>query len=255
MSVRLAFSVMIQADADVLLIDEVLAVGDASFQQKCFDVFQGLKDAGKTILFVTHDMGAVQRFCDRAMLLERGEVKILGEPDRVASHYVEFNFGRKGGQVDEQGGERYGNQAAQLVDAWFEDEHGQRTTALPSGRPIAFKARVDFHEAMEHPAVAVLFENDRHHPVFATSTDTIRGGETGHYAAGESAIFTVSFDNAFTPGRFYATPWVVHGRGTNLADRRPKLVSAIVAGTHVTGGLVDLPHDVTLEHAGAEVHA
>ena len=61
MQVRLAFSVMIQVDADVLLIDEVLAVGDAAFQQKCFDVFQRMKDEGKTILFVTHDMGAVSR--------------------------------------------------------------------------------------------------------------------------------------------------------------------------------------------------
>src|SRR4051794_777093 len=62
MQVRLAFSVAIQVDADVLLIDEVLAVGDAAFQQKCFDVFSGLRAAGKTILFVTHDMGTVQHF-------------------------------------------------------------------------------------------------------------------------------------------------------------------------------------------------
>ena len=72
MHVRLAFSVMIQVDAEVLLIDEVLAVGDAAFQQKCYDEFNRLRDAGRTILFVTHDMGAVTRFCHRAMLLERG---------------------------------------------------------------------------------------------------------------------------------------------------------------------------------------
>ena len=60
----------------MLLIDEVLAVGDAAFQQKCFEEFQRLKDAGKTIVFVTHDMGAVERFCDRAMLLERGKVPV-----------------------------------------------------------------------------------------------------------------------------------------------------------------------------------
>ena len=65
MHVRLAFSVMTQVDADVLLIDEVLAVGDASFQQKCFDVFYRLKAEGKTIIFVTHDMSAVKQFCDR----------------------------------------------------------------------------------------------------------------------------------------------------------------------------------------------
>ena len=73
MLVRLAFSVAIQVSAEILLIDEVLAVGDANFQQKCFDEFGRLKRDGRTILFVTHDMGTVERFCDRAMLLERGE--------------------------------------------------------------------------------------------------------------------------------------------------------------------------------------
>ena len=83
MQVRLAFSVMIQVDADVLLIDEVLAVGDAAFQQKCFDVFNRIRDEGRTVVFVTHDMGAVRRFCHRAMLLERGDVRMIGEPDAV----------------------------------------------------------------------------------------------------------------------------------------------------------------------------
>ena len=73
MHVRLAFSVAIQVDADILMIDEVLAVGDAAFQQKCFDVFNDLRDRGRTIIFVTHDMGALQRFCHRALLLERGK--------------------------------------------------------------------------------------------------------------------------------------------------------------------------------------
>ena len=73
MHVRLAFSVAIQVDADILMIDEVLAVGDAAFQQKCFDVFNELRDRGRTIIFVTHDMGAMQRFCHRALLLERGK--------------------------------------------------------------------------------------------------------------------------------------------------------------------------------------
>ena len=81
MHVRLAFSVAIQVDADILMIDEVLAVGDAAFQQKCFDVFNELRDSGKTIIFVTHDMGALQRFCHRALLLERGQP---GVPRRAA---------------------------------------------------------------------------------------------------------------------------------------------------------------------------
>jgi ABC-type polysaccharide/polyol phosphate transport system ATPase subunit len=255
MQVRLAFSVMIQADADILLVDEVLAVGDASFQQKCFDVFQGLKDRGKTILFVTHDMGAVRRFCDRAVLLENGVVKTIGEPERVGDHYVELNFGREAGELEPGEEERYGSQEAQISDAWFEDEHGQRTTTLPQGKPCSFKAQVDFKAHMEHPAVAVVIENDRHHPLFAASTDVINRGDTGVFEPGESAIFTVSFDNVISPGRIYVSPWVVHRRGAELADRRPRMVTAIVAGAHVTGGLVDLPHDVALERTGDKVVA
>jgi ABC-type multidrug transport system ATPase subunit len=253
MQVRLAFSVMIQADADILLVDEVLAVGDASFQQKCFDVFQGLKDAGKTILFVTHDMGAVRRFCDRAVLIENGVVQIIGDPTRVGDQYVELNFGREAGEIAPGQEERYGSQAAQIVEAWFEDEQGQRTTSLMQGKPCRFRARIEFKERIEHPAVAILVENDRHHPLFATSTDVLRGGETGVFEAGETGLFTVAFENSIAPGRIFVTPWVIAGRGTDLADRRPKFVSAIVAGAHVTGGLVDLPHEISLEHAGAEV--
>ena len=94
MHVRLAFSVAIQVDADILMIDEVLAVGDAAFQQKCYDVFNELRDNGKTIIFVTHDMGALQRFCHRALLLERGKPVYMGEPHEVADRYLELNFGR-----------------------------------------------------------------------------------------------------------------------------------------------------------------
>ena len=257
MQVRLAFSVMIQADADVLLVDEVLAVGDASFQQKCFDVFQGLKDAGKTILFVTHDMGAVQRFCDRALLIESGEIKTIGEPDRVGNQYVELNFGRDVQELAAGEEERYGSQGAQIAEAWFEDGHGQRTTTLPQGKPCSFRARVEFREHMEHPAVAMVIENDRHHPLFAASTDTLRGGDTGVFEPGDSAVFTVSFENVIAPGRIYVSPWVVHRRGTELADRRPRMLSVLVTGTQVTGGLVDLPHDVALDRSGtgAQVHA
>src|SRR3954466_6884324 len=92
MQVRLAFAVMVHVDADLLLIDEVLAVGDAAFQQKCYDVLTDLRRAGRTILLVTHDMDQVQRFCDRAMLLERGEVVAIGGAREVARRYTELNF-------------------------------------------------------------------------------------------------------------------------------------------------------------------
>ena len=91
MHVRLAFSIAVQAQSDIMLIDEVLAVGDAAFQQKCFTYFQKLKEEGKTICFVTHDMGAVQRFCDRGIIIENGRIKIIGDPATIANEYIKDN--------------------------------------------------------------------------------------------------------------------------------------------------------------------
>jgi lipopolysaccharide transport system ATP-binding protein len=87
MQVRLAFSVAFMVDADILLIDEVLAVGDASFQQKCYDVFRRLKAEGKTIVFVSHGMGEVKEFSDRVMLLHEGKIVSIGEPEKVVHDY------------------------------------------------------------------------------------------------------------------------------------------------------------------------
>ncbi|HWX44270.1 MAG TPA: ABC transporter ATP-binding protein [Solirubrobacteraceae bacterium] len=101
MLVRLAFSVMIHVDAEILLIDEVLAVGDAAFQQKCFDEFERIHASGATILFVTHDMGAVQRFCDRALLLEHGRPVEMGDPEHVGNRYLELNFSAQARAVEQ----------------------------------------------------------------------------------------------------------------------------------------------------------
>jgi ABC-type polysaccharide/polyol phosphate transport system ATPase subunit len=248
MHVRLAFSVMIQVDADILLIDEVLAVGDAAFQQKCFDVFHRMKDEGKTILFVTHDMGAVKRFCDRAVLLERGNLQLIGKPNEIADNYLEINFGREV-EAQDEGERRYGDRSAEIVEAWFEDEHGERQTAVPQGSTCTFRMRVVFKQPTEHPAFAVLFESEARHPLFATSTDWA-SYETGLYEPGDEAVFSVSFENHFAPGRLFASPWVVRRRSQNLIDRRPQMTSIVTTGTSVSGGLVDLAHDVSLERAG-----
>lgn len=87
MQVRLAFSVAIKAQGDVLILDEVLAVGDEAFQRKCNDYFQERKKSGKTTILVTHDMGAVKKYCNKAVLIEEGLVKAIGNPYDVANQY------------------------------------------------------------------------------------------------------------------------------------------------------------------------
>jgi ABC-type polysaccharide/polyol phosphate transport system ATPase subunit len=251
MHVRLAFSVAIQVDADVLLIDEVLAVGDASFQQKCFDVFNRLRDEGRTILFVTHDMAAVRRFCHRAMLIERGAVRAVGKPAEVSNAYIEMNF-EGGTEAEFEEGARTGDGSAELLEAWWEDDAGERRDTLRQGHPFSLKTRIRFRRDEKNPTVAVVFENEQGLPLLATSTAWM-DQRTGSFRAGDEAIFTVSLDMAFAPGRIFASPWIVHGGGLGVMDRRPRLTSALVTGAHVSGGLVDLPHDVRLETPDREL--
>ena len=252
MLVRLAFSVMIQVRAEILLIDEVLAVGDAAFQQKCFDEFQRLRDEHRTMLLVTHDMGAVARYCDRALLIEHGDVRMIGEPDRVGAEYFEMNFGRGATgapEAPDHDPNRQGDGRANIHDAWFCNEHGERTENLPQGRPCSFHAAIHFNVAVERPQLSVAFEDAEHRVVFATST-MWREEATGDFHAGEDVVLRVDFENQFSPGRWFATPAVSRqGGGGDFIDRRQRMVSTMVTGSQSGGGLVDLAHDLRLERS------
>jgi ABC-type polysaccharide/polyol phosphate transport system ATPase subunit len=249
MQVRLAFSVMIQVDADVLLIDEVLAVGDAAFQQKCFEVFQRMKDEGRTIVFVTHDMSAVTRFCDRALLLERGRVETIGEPGLVGARYLERNFA-KGERPADREADRTGDGRVEIVDAWFEED-GQRTDILHQGARCTFAMRLRFHEPVDDPILAFLIENDRHDPLFAISNED-GGTATGVHQAGDEATFAVGFENVFAPGRVFATPWILEKGATRIIDRRERFATAVIMAVHRSGGLVDLPATMRYERGVRE---
>jgi lipopolysaccharide transport system ATP-binding protein len=88
MQVRLGFSITVSVDTPILLVDEVLAVGDIDFQQKCYDSFESFKKNGRTIVFVSHDLNAIERFCDRVVLLENGGIMQQGNPKNVLELYV-----------------------------------------------------------------------------------------------------------------------------------------------------------------------
>ncbi len=94
MMVRLAFAGMLEADADILIFDEVLAVGDAAFQQRCMDAFVEMRASGKTVVLVTHDMGAIEQHCHRALLFDRGRIVAAGTPAEIARAYLESNLRR-----------------------------------------------------------------------------------------------------------------------------------------------------------------
>jgi hypothetical protein len=249
MHVRLAFSVMVQVDADVLLVDEVLAVGDASFQQKCFDTFFRLREEGKTIVFVSHDMAAVERFCHRAMLLEHGELTAIGAPREIADRYTDINFER-GDAYDAFGGStaEAGDGSARVIEAWIEDEHGVRQSAFRQGGPCTFRARVRFERELEDPAFAVAVVNGERQNVFVASTaDT----PSGRFGAGEEATFGVRFENVLAPGRYAISTLITRtGAGDPVVHRYERIFSIVVTGARAGGGLVDLAHDAWVQREG-----
>ncbi len=142
MQVRLAFALMLQARADVLLIDEVLAVGDAAFQRKCSDSLQFLRSQGKTIVLVTHDMAAVQRHCDRAMLIEGGVVDTIGDPTEVADRYVEISY-EEHAHPERTGGT---NLRARVSRIELRDADDNPVRAVHSGQPLQIVTEIEGNE-------------------------------------------------------------------------------------------------------------
>jgi ABC-type polysaccharide/polyol phosphate transport system ATPase subunit len=250
MQVRLAFSVMVHVNPDVLLIDEVLAVGDAAFQQKCYDALNRIHHEGRTILLVTHDMDQVQRFCDRALLLDRGRMVALGEPASVAARYLQLNFAGAAAELEDVSaimGAGEGDGSAVVVDAWFQDADGRRARTIEQTRPCALIMTVRFREPIEEPVFGFVLSDEQHRQVFAVTTEW-DDRPTGTYAAGDLVEVGVSFDNWFAPGRYFASPRVLRpGPGRNAMAHLEESVSVVVAGSRAGGGLVDIPHEFYVE--------
>jgi ABC-type polysaccharide/polyol phosphate transport system ATPase subunit len=248
MQVRLAFSTAIQVDADILLMDEVLAVGDASFQRKCFDEFARLKAAGRTIVLVTHDMGSVERFCDRAMLLERGRMIDIGEPESIARQYNDLNF-----KVARREQAHAGVVAApapaiaKIASARFESDDGVPIVSMAQGEPCVVQMEVLFEAEAHNPVFAVALRNEFGVTGFAAHSE-LQYGDSGHFRAGQLATIRLRFDNWLAPGRYGLIVTVTaDGPAAEIYDRRDDLASIIVFASETAGGIVDLPHTFEVE--------
>ena len=251
MHVRLAFSVAVQVDADILMVDEVLAVGDAAFQQKCFDVFNDLRDRGRTIVFVTHDMGSLQRFCHRALLLERGDPIYLGEPHEVAERYLEINFGRDARASGADGEGHSGDGEARVAEVWIESETGERLSSVPQHHRVTLRARVLFMVDVTDPSASVYVYNEEHRAVVVATT-AVDNERTGQFAAGEEVVFSFTFDNVLAPGRYTPVFQLARrGSGLDAIDRFEGSFSFVVTGPGALGGFVDLPMQSEVSRVGA----
>jgi ABC-type polysaccharide/polyol phosphate transport system ATPase subunit len=244
MQVRLSFSTAVQVDADILLMDEVLAVGDAAFQRKCFDEFMRLKSEGRTIVIVTHDMGAIEKFCDRAMLLERGRVVDIGDPGSIARQYNDLNFKRARREAvhDDNATAEQPLAAAMLQSARFESPEGETLVTIAQGEPCCVRLEARFHERVVDPVFAIALRNEFGLTAFNANT-ALRGEATGVFAPGEVAVARLRFDNCLAPGRYSVMASITDpGPVGQIYDTREDLSSIIVHASETGGGVVDLPH-------------
>src|ERR1019366_5118856 len=220
-------------------------------QQKCFDEFQRLKRERHTILFVTHDMNAIERFCDRAMLLDKGKMIAIGDPGAIARRYNELNFGQTIHDVGEPRSttdqRRDGHREAEIVDAWFENATGERIPAIAHREWCTACIEVHFTAPLDDPIFGATLRNDVGATVFATTTASDHG-PTGHFDAGETVVVRLRFEVWFTQTRYTVTPSVAReGMGADTIDLRADLASLVVHGGNFTTGVVDLPHEFTIE--------
>ena len=209
-----------------------------------------MKKEGRTILFVTHDMGAIQRFCDRAMLLEKGRMVTIGDPIDVSHRYNELNFGRSVTELgdDRSDEDRRGEyRDADITDAWFENAAGARISAVAHREPCTIAFEVRFNAPLDNPVFGVALRNTGGATVFATTTEYVYG-PTGRFAAGETTVVRLRFDTWFTTSGYTVTPTVVRaGLGSDTIDLRPDMAAIVVHGGKFTTGVVDVPHEFELE--------
>lgn len=245
MLVRLAFSMMLQSDAEILLIDEVLAVGDASFQQKCADVFHEIRDSPRTVVFVTHDMSAVERYCHRAMLLHDGSIRATGEAGEVARSYLRLNFEQAPGSDADMGGIA----DITLVDVWLEDGEGERIVNVEKGAELRFGATLEAHREADGPSFGFAFDNADGVEVTGFGLG-LPAGMPDRLEPGQRVHLSGEIENRFAPGRYVVKCWVHREHNfANLVLHSPHVLDFVVFGKD-GAGVVALDHEIEAKVEG-----
>lgn len=206
MQVRLAFSVAIRSKADILLIDEVLAVGDIDFQRKCYRYFKSLKKDKKTVVFVSHDMSAIKEYCDKAILIEKSKIIAEGGADEVARHYLKLFAPSSDTKASVD--DRWGDRKAFYADVSAEVFNGQK---------VLIAATVECREDVSDPVVGFSIVNSAGQPLVGTNTQ-IQQLELGGLKKGQKRNIEWTIPNIFSNGRHTVELTISYNDMTIAAD-------------------------------------
>lgn len=214
MFVRLAFAVSINIDPEILIVDEALSVGDVFFQVKCYRKFEEFKKMGKTILFVSHDLGSISKYCDRVVLLNKGEKMAEGAPKRIVDLYKQVLVNKDADVIEqgtqseliqvepEQQGEYwktgldlnpqlldYGEKQAEIVDFALIDDQGKINSAIVKGKEFQIRMKVRFHADLQDPVFAFTIKDTQGTEITGTNT-MFENMSCGPVKKGEEKVVT-----------------------------------------------------------------
>jgi ABC-2 type transport system ATP-binding protein len=207
MQVRLAFSMAIRANADILLIDEVLAVGDADFQRKCFNYFKKLKNDKKTVVFVSHDMSAVREYCDRAVLINDSNIISVGTANAVSQKYSQLFM--KNEQVEEEGSgqNRWGDATAKIIDITVKVDDTQ----------ISISQKIKANADIDSPMLGFRIRDRAGNEVTGTNT-RLEKRKIPSLTKGQNIVLKWTIPNVFSDGEYYFDPAILHEDGVGVID-------------------------------------
>lgn len=223
MQVRLAFSAATVTRPEILIVDEALSVGDAYFQHKCIRRIRDYRDQGTTLLFVSHDPGAVKSLCSRAILLDRGAIVRDGAPDTVLDYYNSVIAQKKNDediqQVTGEGGRvstRSGSGMARIAEVDIMNEDGRSVRTFLVGEKALLRCSVNFFKNMAEPTVGILLRDRMGNDVYGTNTHHL-GRKDIAICAGDSLEVIFTFPMNIGPGN-YSVCVAVHAGDSHLEE-------------------------------------
>jgi lipopolysaccharide transport system ATP-binding protein len=238
MYVRLAFSFAVSVEPEVLIIDEALSVGDAYFQQKCLKKIQEFRDRGTTILFVSHDLGAVRMLCEQVTLLSHGEVVFSGAPIQAMDLYNDIIAGQKkledvqaradkAREIEATSTYSSGNEKMQILGAKLFNEKDQESVAVVSGSSVNFKIDAVVNaESIVNPTCGILIRDRLGYDVFGVNTHQL-GSKAGTLKKGDKVTFEFAMDLNIGPGDYTLTI-ALHSFQTHVEDNYHWLERALI---------------------------
>lgn len=206
MHMRLAFAVAAHLEAEVLLVDEVLAVGDSGFQKKCMGKMEGIARTGRTVLFVSHNLTAVEQLCGRCVYLADGQVREVGPTREVLAHYQADFLSRNEATFTAQ--KLSGDGRITLNSYRVTNSNGQPQPLPVTNETVELHVQMTVHDAIEHPACGVSVWN-RQGVVMLSVTSGDHGLELPPLPKGEMEVVVRLLDLPFTPGQYTASFWVM----------------------------------------------